>query len=149
MTKAQKGTAEWWMGELGLDELPDPETLTMLNVAHHHELEHGSELPAKVSGASSLSPKQIGEQVQEAVWEKSLSDLLHSARTSSDASLAQLAEAMGVSKGRVQQLEKSENVEVMTLVRYLNSLGYSLVLTAIPDDPAKPPVGAVFRPPHS
>ena len=43
----------------------------------------------------------------------------------------------GVSRARIQQIEKSENIEVATLVRFASACGYDVAITLRPIDAKK------------
>ncbi len=65
-------------------------------------------------------------------WGTALGDL----RRSQDRGLRHVAEALGVSHQAVAGYEGGENPRIQTVERYLNVLGYRLVIErAAPDDP--------------
>jgi len=77
--------------------------------------------------------------LEEAYIARSVSEMLSRARAQSDLSLQQAGDEMGVSRGRVFQLEQPDaNLELKTLVRYAHTLGYDLELHLEPKEPNKP-----------
>lgn len=72
--------------------------------------------------------------------------MTQAARARADIDQNQLANLLGVSKGRVSQVLKGDgNVHVATLAKYLRALGYELNLEAEPVDTAAPPLRRSVR----
>ena len=67
----------------------------------------------------------------------SIGDGLRLARVQRQRSTRKLAEALGVSQSRVMQIERSgDNLEIPTIVRVANSLGYKVLVQLVPIDKA-------------
>jgi hypothetical protein len=76
---------------------------------------------------------EAGDQsLEQAIVARSVGTLLAEARAQSGRTLREVGAAAGVSFGRIQQLEQSENVEVSTLVRVAAALGYGVKITFEP-----------------
>jgi predicted transcriptional regulator len=84
-----------------------------------------------------LTPQEILLTVERLHLERTLTDLLKKARQEAGQSLAEVAKGMGVVRSRIQSVDKSENLEVQTLVRYLETLGDEVLITLIPKQPSK------------
>ena len=107
---------------LGLAELPDDELMALLE-----ELGDG----AVVTGAPPVAgggytADELAEELQEAVVADSVGQLLKRAREESGRTLRDAGAIVGVSHSRVNELEHSSNVEVATLARVAEALGYSV-----------------------
>lgn len=77
---------------------------------------------------SIFTPEQISQTVETELVVQRVGELLAAARAQSGKSLSELGEALGVTRGRVGQLEHAENLNVDTLVRFAAALGYSVRL---------------------
>lgn len=68
-----------------------------------------------------------------ALLERSLAQLLRSAREAAGLSLADTAKCVGLTRSRVEELEREgADHELHTLQRYANALGYDLQIVFIP-----------------
>ena len=77
-------------------------------------------------------PDELAVQVEEALVAASAGDLIGRARAARGLSMRELAAQLGVSSARVSQVQHGSGVEVQTLVRYAQALGYELTLTLTP-----------------
>lgn len=138
-----------WKEVLKLEEV-SPELQAALDEMSGLEQKYGYDLGAagfkgKADNTDKLSIKQLKERIEMAQVEQSLSRLLQTARSQSQQSLADVAEGMGVVRSRVAALERSENLEITTLVRYLDTLGYDVLLTLIPKNRDGSTLGLVLN----
>ena len=78
------------------------------------------------------SADELAVQVEEALVAASAGDLIGRARAARGLSMRELAAQLGVSSARVSQVQHGSGVEVQTLVRYAQALGYELTLTLTP-----------------
>jgi len=102
-----------------LDEFTDDEIASGVVMAPKEALEGA---PVSIEGMEAA--------YERAVLTESLSRLLRLARNSQELSLAELGRLLHVSKARVHQLEEEgANLEVSTLCRYADALGYDVLLT--------------------
>jgi DNA-binding XRE family transcriptional regulator len=82
-----------------------------------------------------VRPLEVRLKVGEAVAMHSVAELLSSARKDNSLTLEQLGQALGVSKGRVSQLERrGANLESATLARVAEMLGYDASIVFRPRD---------------
>ena len=82
-----------------------------------------------------LTPQSVRLEVSEAIALRSVGELLSSARKDNTLTLEQLGQALGVSKGRVSQLERQgANLESATLARVAEMLGYDATIVFRPRD---------------
>lgn len=90
-----------------------------------------------------VTPEQIVDTVRGTILAQSVGELLESARKSSGLTMQQLGEAVGVSRGRINQIENPEaNLELATLARLAAALDARLEVRLIPKDPEKKPLVA-------
>ncbi len=76
--------------------------------------------------------------IEEAILAQSVSEMLSRARAESELSLQEAGNELGVTRGRIFQLEQPDaNLELKTLVRYAHSLGYDLELRLEPKEVGK------------
>jgi DNA-binding XRE family transcriptional regulator len=89
------------------------------------------------------TPEALLEHLDDALLQRSLAELLRSARTTADFSLADMAERLGVSRSRVHQLEQEgANLELQTLLRCASALGYDMRVVFVPREHDKPALTA-------
>lgn len=146
-TMAKAKTASEWKGLLDLEAV-DPELLELLNEAHISEQTHGYDRGEAHQGkqksykSNPLTVEGLKADLDAAVTEHKLTELLRAARQQSGQSLADAAQGMEVSRGRIQAIEKSENLEIATLLKYVGTLGYDVVLTLVPKNKQGQTLGA-------
>lgn len=76
-----------------------------------------------------------GADVEKMLLASSIRELLKKARAHRSVSGAQLGEQLGMSKQRVSQIEQAETaLELQTLSKYLDALGYELRLEVRPQE---------------
>lgn len=118
--------------QLNLAEEPDAELLELL--------EGLEDRPARLHPDNTallkpLTPQSVRLEVSEAIALRSVGELLSSARKDNTLTLEQLGQALGVSKGRVSQLERQgANLESATLARVAEMLGYDATIVFRPRD---------------
>lgn len=89
----------------------------------------------RVLAGSGLTPDDIMGRLDEALIEASLARLLRTARDRAGLTLAELAERLGVSRGRVHQLERDgANLELGTVGRLAAALGYEARIAFLPHE---------------
>ncbi len=90
----------------------------------------GSAIPAKKDKsdqATEVTPELLKQGLNEAIVASSIGTMLREARRKRGLTGTQLATRLGMSKMRISQLEHSDaNVEVATLARVAQALGYEL-----------------------
>jgi DNA-binding Xre family transcriptional regulator len=86
-----------------------------------------------------VSPLELAVEVQEGIVAQSAGDLIGRARAMRGLSMRDLAARLGISSARVSQVQHSgESIEVQTLARYAEALGYHLSLALIPKEGGEP-----------
>lgn len=117
--------------QLKLDQLPDDSFMELLGQI---EQRHNDAPPGSLStvGAVEYTPEQIVEELNAALVARSVGDLIARARVEAGLSLSKVGSEVGVSRGRINQLERSENIEVSTLVRLAEALGYQVKISLEP-----------------
>lgn len=89
---------------------------------------------------------ELQQRFMDALLEESLARLLRSARSTADLSLADVAERLRVSRSWVQQLEREgANLQIDTLNRLANALGYDVHVSFIARSEDKPTLSAPLR----
>jgi ribosome-binding protein aMBF1 (putative translation factor) len=77
--------------------------------------------------ATSFSAMGLEQRLQTELLDHNIGEMLRQARQKNGLTGAELAKRLGISKVRVSQLERvGSKVEVSTLVRVANALGYDL-----------------------
>jgi len=96
-------------------------------------------LSGAVPEEGGYSPAELKTLLDEALLEQRVGEVLQAARKARNMSGAELARRVGVSAMRISQLERvSGNVEVQTLVRVAEALGFELTLTLTPKEGGTP-----------
>ncbi len=131
----KKKSPKTWQKQLGLDSQPDQELVSMLE-----QLRDDTPKP-KVKSAKpkeGITLNDLETLVQGAVIAHSVGDLLAKARRSKGLTLSHVGKRLGLSKGRIGQLEQPEaNLEIQTLVRQADVLGFNVVVTLKPKGKGK------------
>jgi len=112
----------------GLAELPDDAFMALLE-----ELGEGDVLAgvAPVEGEG-YTAEELEQELEEAIVAESIGDLLARAREQSGKSLRAAGRAAGISHTRVSELERSSNIEIATLARVADTLGYDVKIVLEP-----------------
>lgn len=119
-------TAQEWMETLNLPELPDAEFLDNLNAIEGLEYAEGDPDPAHWV---SMTPTEI----KEALLVESVGDAFKHLREGQNLSTREAADTLGISHGRVSQLEGSGNaLNLATITRMAQGFGYRTRLTFEP-----------------
>jgi ribosome-binding protein aMBF1 (putative translation factor) len=89
---------------------------------------------------------EVRDALAEALLQDSLAALLKSARASAQLSLADVAERLSVSRGWIHQLEQDgANLQIATLARLADALGYDVRVTFVARDEGRSPLSAPLR----
>lgn len=72
------------------------------------------------------------EEFEEIIINGTVGDLISRAREESRRTLEEVGRRAGVSRARVQQIERSSNIEVATLVRLAAAMGYRVDISLRP-----------------
>jgi ribosome-binding protein aMBF1 (putative translation factor) len=92
------------------------------------------------------TPKSLQGVVQKAIITHSVGDVLARAREESHLSLAQVAQKVKATRGRVAQVEHPDaRLEIQTLVRYADAMGYDVAITLKPKASGKKALVAELR----
>lgn len=127
--------------EVGLDELPDDEFMQLLE-----EVGEGPTVSGPPTGhLRAHEPEEIAYEIIQGP----IGALLGRARAEVGFSLRRTGEGAGVSRGRIQQLEKSDNLEVATLVRVAAALGYRVGISLQPIEAGRQPFFAELDSVHT
>lgn len=128
-------TAEQWKADLKLDELPGEELLALLNETAGQE---AAAVPPEVSHAASLVSELNVDTLEGEV------EALHTARTIGAALAAmrgarhlgvrEMGRKLGTTGSAVTRLERGENAEIATVVRYAEAAGYRVRILLEPED---------------
>ena len=112
----------------GLTEPPSDEFMALLERLGEGEVVRGVS-PVEGDG---YTADELAEELEEAVVAESVGDLLSRARQETGRSLRDVGAAAGVSHSRVRELEQSSNVELATLARLAEALGYRATIVLEP-----------------
>jgi len=124
--------------DLDLDDLPDDEFMQILAEAGDGPIVAGT----RTTAAEGYTPKQIADELSDAIVASTIGTLLARARAQAGLSLREAGTQAGVTRGRIQQLESSENIELATLVRVADALGYDVQITLVPERSGQPLLSA-------
>lgn len=132
---AQGKTKGQVQAELNLDALPDDELMGLL--AELAQLGGGSvpSGPDAAQMAQAYTPAEVTQELETAVVGESIGGLLARARAEAGLSLGAVGADIGVSRARIGQLEKSDNLEIATLERVARTLGYQVTVSLDPLHP--------------
>jgi Helix-turn-helix domain len=130
-------TRQQVQADLGLPELPSDRLMSLIAQAGDGEFVEG---PLPGAGARSYTPGDIEGVVVTAT----VGELMLQMRREAGKSLRAAARDADVSAARIQQIERSENIEVATLVRLAAAAGYEVNITLTPVSPDKRPLSAVL-----
>lgn len=136
MRKLRKSKAELHT-DLQLNKPPDDHFMRLLAEAGEEDVVSG---PALGAAAREYTP----DALEGAVVEGAVGILLAHARRESGRSLADIGAEAGVTRARIQQIERSENIEVATLVRIASACGYRVSISLRPLSIDKRGFGAVL-----
>lgn len=112
-----------------------PELENLLAQFTDEEIETGviARATSPAAPSESHTPTTLQHLLDTALLERSLAQLLRSAREAAGLSLADTAKRSGLTPERVQELEQEgADIELHTLDRYANALGYDLQIVFIP-----------------
>jgi DNA-binding phage protein len=120
----------------GLAEPPDDEFMALVSQLGEGEVVTDVD---PVSGAGS-TVQELADELAEALVADTVGELIAKARKETGRSLRDVGAAAGVSHGRVRELEQSSNVEIATLVRLAEALGYGVKIVLEPNEKSQPGV---------
>lgn len=105
-----------------------PELKALLEQFSDAEIETGVLTRGAVAADSERhTAKSLEVLLGRAILERSLGRLMRSARANAGLSLADVAQRLGVTRSRVHQMEREgANLELHTVERYANALGYEV-----------------------
>ena len=116
--------------DLRLNKPPDGDFMRLLAEAGDEDVVTG---PALGTAAREYTPDALeGAVIEGAVIEGAVGILLAHARRESGRSLADIGAEAGVTRARIQQIERSENIEIATLVRIAAACGYQVSISLRP-----------------
>lgn len=124
MNKSKKEVQE----ALGLHEPPDDAFMALLATVGESDVVGGPECTREVR---TYAP----DEIEKIFLDAAVGSLLAHARDESKRSLSAVGDAAGVSRARVQQIERSENIEIATLVRVAAACGYQVGISLQPIKP--------------
>jgi ribosome-binding protein aMBF1 (putative translation factor) len=133
------------------EKAPDPgesaeEVASLLERFTADEVDSGTvERPGseRLAGSSFV---EFQESFADALLQDSLSTLLQSARSAAHLSLADVAERLSVSRSWIHQLERDgANLQIATLARLADALGYDVHVTFVARDEERPTLSAPLR----
>lgn len=109
-------------------DLVTPELEALLEQFSDDEIETGVLARGAVAADSEHhTAESLKALLGRAVLERSLGQLMRSARANAGLSLADVAQRLGVTRSRVHQMEREgANLELHTVERYANALGYEV-----------------------
>jgi ribosome-binding protein aMBF1 (putative translation factor) len=132
MAVKTKRTKQQVFEDLNLDRYPDDEFMELLEQLGDDTSPVMTD-PAQ-GPLEEWTPAQLEAAVKEMVAAKSVGELLAEARKQSSMTMTEVAEKMHVTKGRVNQLEHPEaNLEVATVARMAQAMGYKMTITLEPE----------------
>jgi DNA-binding XRE family transcriptional regulator len=133
-----KPTKEQLKRDLNLDELPDDHFMELLERIGDSPYIEGPGVPGMLE---EWTPEQIEAVVQDMFLAQSVSELLEEARKQSGLTMNDVAEKMSVSRGRINQLEHPDaNLEVATVTRMAQAMGYKVTIMLEPESADKSPL---------
>jgi DNA-binding XRE family transcriptional regulator len=131
-------SAQEWQEALNLDTLPDADLLAMLNAAEGQ----GDLYSTAPSAETPLDVDNLAETIeslyQEEVIATAVGQALAQLRAAEHLTLAQVGDAMQVTRARVSSIEKGENAKLDTVARYAAAVGYRARLVLEPAKPGGP-----------
>ncbi len=107
---------------------------------------HSQDKRAEVRAALQLDNEPTDE-IEDVVINATTGELLAQAR--GGRTLASIGEKVGVTRARIQQLERSTNIEIATFVRVAKACGYEVSVRLRPLRPGLPPLSAVLGAPDA
>jgi DNA-binding phage protein len=120
---------------LQLDSEPTDEFMTLLAELGDGDVASGPVVPVPTR---SYTP----DEIEEVVINGTTGELL--ARARGGRTLASIGEKVGVTRARIQQLERSTNIEIATFVRVAKACGYEVSVHLRPQHSDLPPLSAVL-----
>lgn len=112
-----------------------PEVEEMLNMLTEEEIETGI---LKGRGFEDDTPGATFEEfkamLEDALLTKSVGEAIERARKDKNLTPEEVGQRVGVSRMRISQLEKAENIELSTLVRVASAMGYKVQIALQSED---------------
>lgn len=114
-----------------------PEVEEMLNSLTDEEIETGiiknrGSLP--VDDTPGTTFEEFKAMLEDALLTKSVGEAIEKARKDKNLTLEEVGQRVGVSRARISQLEKAENIELSTLVRVASAMGYKVQIALQAED---------------
>lgn len=135
----------------GDENAPDPGEMaeavaSLLERFTADEVESGIVERSGSERAPGSSFDEFQESFADALLQDSLATLLQSARAAAHLSLADVAARLSVSRSWIHQLERDgANLQIATLARLADALGYDVRVTFVARDEERPPLSAPLR----
>lgn len=108
---------------------------TLLESFSQSEVESGIVSAGRGREGAGLTADGVVDRLADALVEVSVARLLRTARDRAGLTLAELAERLHISRGRVHQLERDgANLEIGTVGRVASALGYEARIAFVPRD---------------
>jgi hypothetical protein len=125
---------------LQLDSEPDDEFMALLAEVGEGDVAAGPMVPIHARG---YTP----DEIEDVVINGTTGELLAQAR--GGRTLASIGEKVGVTRARIQQLERSTNIEIATFVRVAKACGYEVSVHLRPLHSDLSPLSAVLGAPDA
>lgn len=132
---ARTRTAADVQAGLQLRTAPDDEFMALLAEVGDADFVEG---PPMARGGRAYTP----EELEELVITGTVGDLLATARQESQRTLEDVGDQAGVTRARVQQIEHSSNIQIATLVRLADAMGYRVGISLAPKEGDRRPLFA-------
>ncbi len=109
----------------------------MLNMLTEEEIETGflkghDSMP--VDDTPGATFEEFKAMLEDALLTKSVGEAIEKARKDKNLTLEEVGQRVGVSRMRISQLEKAENIELSTLVRVASAMGYKVQIALQSED---------------
>lgn len=107
------------------------------------EIETGIVITNRQAPEGAHTAGNFEEAYTEALITRTIGEMFRTIRQAEGSSLSGAADRLGVSKGRVAQIEKADaNLRMTTLQQTAKSYGYKVQVTLVPEDDSKQPIMA-------
>ncbi len=114
-----------------------PEVEEMLNSLTDEEIETGiikSRGSIPVDDTPGTTFEEFKAMLEDALLTKSVGEAIERARKDKNLTLEEVGQRVGVSRMRISQLEKAENIALSTLVRVASAMGYKVQIALQSED---------------
>jgi predicted XRE-type DNA-binding protein len=112
-----------------------PEVEKMLNMLTDEEIETGIlKGPDFEDDSPGATFEEFKAMLEDVLLTKSVGEAIEKARKDKNLTLEEVGQRVGVSRMRISQLEKAENIELSTLVRVASAMGYKVQIALQSED---------------